>query len=158
MPQKPIAFLSYVHFDDQHENGRLTQFRERLSAEMRIQSGNEFIIFQDRDDIAWGQLWKERIEESLDEVTFLIPIITPSYFKSPTCRFELERFLEREKKLNRNDLILPVYYVDCPVLNEETKRSSDKLAEVVAARQYVDWRELRFEAFTSPQAGLTMSS
>lgn len=157
MPTRPIAFLSYVHFDDQHENGRLTQFRERLSAEMRIQTGEEFIIFQDRNDIAWGQLWKERIEESLDEVTFLIPIITPSYFKSEMCRFELERFLEREKKLNHNDLILPVYYVDCPALNDSAKRQCDRLIDIIAARQYIDWRELRFEPFTSPQAGKTLA-
>ncbi|MCH7999707.1 MAG: TIR domain-containing protein, partial [Chloroflexi bacterium] len=149
----PIAFMSYVRFEDEHADGRLTEFRERLSAEVRVQTGEEFIIFQDRNDIKWGQNWKERIEESLDKVTFLIPIITPSFFNSPPCRGELEKFLEREKKLRRNDLILPVYYVDCPLLNEEAKRATDELAEVVAVRQYADWRPLRFEYFTSPQVG-----
>jgi parallel beta-helix repeat protein len=151
--QQPIAFMSYVHFVDQHERGRLTDFRERLSGEVQLRTGSEFPIFQDRKDIAWGQQWRERINESLDAVTFLIPILTASFFKSEPCRNELNRFLDREKQLNRNDLILPVYYVDSAVLNEAGKRDADPLAKVIADRQYVDWRELRFEPFTSPQAG-----
>jgi len=154
---QPIAFMSYVRLDDEHERGRLTQFRERLSAEVRMQTGEEFPIFQDREDIHWGENWKERIEESLDEVTFLIPIITPGFFKSRPCRGEVERFLEREKTLNRNDLILAVYYVDCPLLSDAKKRAKDELAQVIAERHYADWRELRFELFTSPQVGKTFA-
>jgi parallel beta-helix repeat protein len=145
--------MSYVHFVDQHESGRLTDFCKRLSGEVQLQTGLEFPIFQDRKDIAWGQQWRERINESLDAVTFLIPILTASFFKSEPCRTELKRFLDREKQLNRNDLILPVYYVDSVALNEATKRDADPLAKVIADRQYVDWRELRFEPFTSPQVG-----
>lgn len=153
----PLAFMSYVRFDDQHENGRLTEFRNRLSGEIRMQTGIDFSIFQDRNDIQWGQNWKERIEDSLDEVTFLIPIITPSFFNSAACRAEFERFLSREKKLRRNDLILPVYYVGSPVLDEESKRAKDNLAQEIANHQYADWRELRFEPFTSPQVGKTLA-
>jgi parallel beta-helix repeat protein len=153
MSQHPVAFMSYVRFDDEHENGRLTEFCKRLSGEVRMQTGERFHIFQDRNDIAWGQQWKHCLENSLDVVTFLIPIITPGFFKSLACRGELERFLEREKALGRDDLILPVYYVNCQILNNEAKREADPLAKVVASRQHTDWRELRFERFTSPQAG-----
>jgi TIR domain len=150
MSQNPIAFLSYVRFDDQHEEGRITEFCQRLSHEVQVQTGEEFHIFQDQNDITWGQQWQERINESLDEATFLIPILTPSFFRRDACRGELERFLDREKQLKRNDLILPVYYVDCPLLNDSSKRDADLLAKVIASRQRVDWRELRFEPFTSP--------
>lgn len=112
MKQNPIAFMSYVRQDDRHENGQLTQFRERLSGEVQIQTGEAFDIFQDRNDISWGQQWKQRINESLEMAIFLIPVITPAFFKSPACREELENFLQREKKLGRADLILPVHYVD----------------------------------------------
>jgi F-box protein 11 len=152
-----MAFLSYVRFEDQHNDGRLSEFRERLSTEVRAQTGDEFPIFQDRNDIKWGQNWQERIEESVDRVTFLIPIITPSFFNSPPCRSELERFLEREKQLKRNDLILPVYYIDTPVLNIKERRAKDELAKIIAARQFADWRELRFEPFTSPIVGKTLA-
>lgn len=147
----PAAFLSYTHLDDEY--GHVSTLRDRLSTEVKMQIGVEFPIFQDRNDIKWGQNWKQRLEESLDAVTFLIPIITPSFFNSPYCRDELQRFLEREKELERGDLILPVYFVDTPLLNEEELRAEDELAQIIATRQYADWRELRFEPFTNPQVG-----
>ena len=52
MKRKPAAFMSYVHSDDKY--GHLTKFRERLSDEVRVQTGEEFPIFQDRKDIQWG--------------------------------------------------------------------------------------------------------
>jgi F-box protein 11 len=147
--------MSYVHSDDVDE--RLTELRERLSKETHIQTGEPFEIFQDRNAILWGQNWKERIDESIDEVTFLIPIITPSFFNSPSCREELERFLGREQELDRDDLVLPIYYVDTPLINEDAQRARDPLAQVIASRQYADWRELRHEPFTSPQVGKTLA-
>jgi hypothetical protein len=51
------------------ENGRITEFCKRLSGEVQLQTGEEFSIFQDRNNIAWGQQWQERINESLDVVT-----------------------------------------------------------------------------------------
>lgn len=151
MSRTPLAFMSYVNLDDQHEQGRLTQFRERLSGEVRMQTGEPFDIFQDRQDIAWGQQWQERLDSSLAAVTFLLPIITPAFFKSDACRDELERFLKREKELGRGDLILPVYYVNCPVLSDKVKLELDPLAKIIAARQYADWRPLRFKPFDSEQ-------
>ncbi|WP_417916038.1 right-handed parallel beta-helix repeat-containing protein [Candidatus Electronema sp. JC] len=151
MSRTALAFMSYVNEDDRHDNGWMTQFRERLSGEVRMHTGEPFDIFQDRKDIAWGQQWQDRINQSLDAVTFLIPILTPAFFKSAACRDELERFLKREETLGRSDLILPVYYVNCPVLQDKAKREQDELAKTIAARQYADWRDLRFEDFTSPQ-------
>lgn len=153
--QGPAAFLSYVHEDD--KDGRITALRERLCDEVQMQVGTEFPIFQDRKDILWGDNWRARIEGSLDEVTFLIPVITPRFFNSRHCRAELQRFLEREKQLGRNDLILPIYFVDTPHLNDEEERAADDLAEVIASRQYADWRELRLEHQTNPQVARTLA-
>ena len=150
MSTQAAAFMSYVRFVDQHDDGQLTQFRERLAAEVRVQTGEEFPIFQDRNDIDWGQNWQARIDETLDEVTLLLVIITPSFFRSPACRDEVERFLARERELGRQDLILPVYYVSTPELDDPEQRDADELAGVLASRQFADWRELRFEPFTSP--------
>jgi F-box protein 11 len=147
----PLAFLSYVNLDDQHEQGRLTQFRERLSGEVRMQTGESFDIFQDRKHIVWGQPWQERLDSSLAAVTFLLPIITPAFFKSDACRAELERFLKREKELGRGDLILPIYYVNCLILEDKEELKHDPLAQIIAARQYEDWRDLRYEEFSSQQ-------
>jgi F-box protein 11 len=149
----PLAFLSYAHSDDSHENGKLLIFAERLSGEVRMQWGAEFPIFIDREDLKWGQEWKRRLDESLDGVTLLIPILTPGYFKSESCRNELRRFLKREEHLGRKDLILPVYYVRSPALEDEAKRAADELAQVLHERQYKNWRHLRHEPWTTPEVG-----
>ncbi len=153
MAQPPLAFLSYAHFDDAHENGKIRTFAERLSGEIQLQWGEEFPIFIDRNDLKWGQEWKARIDQSLNGVTFLITILTPGYFKSEWCRKEFYRFVEREKSLDRTDLILPVYYVRCPVLEQDTLRAQDQLAQTLSERQYKDWRHLRHEPWTTPEIG-----
>jgi F-box protein 11 len=152
MPE-PIAFLGYTRFDNAHDEDRIAQFCERLSGEVKMQTGCPFPIFRDKKDIKWGQRWRERIEESLDEAVFLIPILTPSYFQSQPCREEHERFLEREKKLGRNDLILPVYYIECDELEDPAIRESNPWAKDISERQYEDWRSLRWEPRTSPIIG-----
>jgi hypothetical protein len=128
---KPKAFFSYAHRDDQ--NGRLTKLRERLSTEVSVQTGEEFEIFQDRLSILWGQDWKERIETLLNEVIFLIPVITPRFFNSQSCRDEPRQFLKREKKLGRNDLVLPIYYVDSSLVADDNKRNTDESAQAISA-------------------------
>lgn len=155
--QQPLAFMSYVHADDKHDNGRLSEFRERLAAELRMQTGAEFPIFQDRNDILWGNNWKERVEQGLESVTFLIPILTPSYFRSHACRDEFTQFITREQALGRNDLILPLYYVEVDLFSDPEKRKQDEMATVLAERQFADWREFRFEPWTSPEVGRALA-
>jgi F-box protein 11 len=150
VPGGAAAFMSYVRSDDAHDDGQLSQFRERLAAEVRAQTGEEFAIFQDRNDIAWGQNWQQRIDEALDAVTLLLVIITPSLFRSPPCRAEFQRFVDRERALGRADLILPVYYIGAREMDDPELREADGMAAVLGSRQFADWRELRFEPFTSP--------
>ena len=152
MSNNSIGFMSYVRADDEHDAGYLTEFRERLSGEVRAQTGRRFDIFQDRNDIAWGQSWRERIRDCIESVNFLICIITPSFFCSQACREEFERFVRLEQAVGRNDLILPVYYIDSPLLNDEAQHGTDSVASLLAMRNYVDWRELRFEQLSSAPA------
>ncbi len=152
---KPGAFMCYARINDR--DSTLTKLRKNLSDEVEEYIGEKFPIFQDVEDITWGEDWKERIDESLSEVTFFIPIITPSFFKSDYCCDELNRFLDREKKLGRNDLVLPIYYIETPLLEMESEREiSDRdsdserviktLAQIINDRQRpscADWRKLR---------------
>jgi hypothetical protein len=150
MSGEPAAFMSYVRFNDQHDDGLLSQFRERLAAEVRAQTGEEFAIFQDRNDIAWGENWQQRIDEALDAVTLLVVIVTPSLFRSRAYRAEFQKFLDRERTLGGADLILPVYYIGTRQMDDPGVREADEMARELASRQFADWRELRFEPFTSP--------
>jgi F-box protein 11 len=123
-----------------------------------MQTGEEFSIFQDRTDIPWGQNWRRCIDGTLDTSAFLIPIITPGFFKSGPCRDEFMQFRDRERQLGREDLIFPIYYVGCPLLDDEVKREADEIARTVVARNWTDWRELRFEPLRSPQIGKLLAS
>lgn len=143
------AFMSYAQFDDLHHNGDLTSFREILSREVQAQTGQEFPIFQDRLDISWGENWRARIEQALEATTFLIPIITPSFFRSSYCREEIEKFARRERDLGRDDLILPIYFMECPSLMENHDASTAE--GIIASRQMIDWRKLRFKNPESPK-------
>jgi formylglycine-generating enzyme required for sulfatase activity len=153
----PDALMSYTRFDDQHNGARLTDFRTRLSGEVRAYTGRPFHIFQDTEDIKWGEQFAERIDEALAAITFFIPILTPSFFNSTFCRYELEEFLAREQELGRSDLVLPVYYIEVAALEDKHLRNDDPLAQTLAARQRVDWRELRFESFDAPQVRRTLA-
>jgi cobaltochelatase CobT len=146
--RRPIAFLSYVRDDDDHDLGGITKLRQRLEGEVKVQTGKPFEIFQDRNDIRWGQFWEERIVKSLSDVTFLIPIITPSFFVSPACRSEFDTFVRMENTLGVTRLILPLYHVSCDAI--EQPKQSDPIVQAIKQRQWTDWRPLRFEPYDKP--------
>lgn len=146
----PAAFLSYAHVDNERDKQYITKLGEMLQGEVRARTApHDFVIFQDWRDIRWGQQWKERIGQTIDSANFLIPILSPSFFASPECRQEVELFLKRENALNRNDLILPIYYIDHPPLNTATAAQHDPLAQLFNARQRTDWRKLRLKPLDS---------
>ena len=123
--RKPRAFLSYVRVVDKHEGGAISLLRERLEGELQVLTGEAFPIFQDWQDIGWGQDWRRRLAEALDEVVFLVPLLTEGYFRSAACQEELELFAARERKLARDDLILPCSIRHAHPLNgARTNRSS----------------------------------
>ena len=151
MSSKPDAFLSYTRFDD--EDGEIAAFRQRLSRTVRQVSGEHFNIFQDVDDetgIVLGERWKDKLDEMLDRARFFIPILTPSFFRSEPCRQELRTFLDLERRVGRRDLVLPIYWISCPVLEEGHLKARDELAQEIDERQRWDWRELIFEDLMSP--------
>jgi len=154
---RPVAFMCYARFDDEHDDGQLTQFRRRLAAEMRAQTGHDFTIFQDREDIAWGENWSDVIDGALETVALLLVIITPGLFRSEASRTEISRFLQRERQLGRSDLILPVYYITAREIEAPPAQRTDPLAKLLSSRQYVDWRNMRFEPVTSPLALRTIA-
>lgn len=141
-----MAFLSYAHRDNDNDGNRITHLREALEKAVEIQAGQPFPIFQDRGGIPWGRAWREQVDEALDGSTFLIPILTPSFFRSEECTREAERFLDREEQLGRTNLILPIYYLRCREM--EGQVPSD-LATRLRTRQWVDWRQTRLHQIES---------
>lgn len=108
----PHAFLSYTRIDDEFHGGSITELRKLLELGVRVVTGDrEFTIFQDVEGIELGQQWQKRIAQTIGTSTFLIPVMTPLFFRSEPCRDEVEKFLAHERSLARDDLVLPIYYV-----------------------------------------------
>jgi formylglycine-generating enzyme required for sulfatase activity len=143
----PDAFLSYTRFDDRHDGGAISEFCRRLASAVQTVTGIPFEIFQDVGGIGIGEHWPGELDRMLDEARFFIPMLTPSYFTSKPCRDELEKFLRAEAERERHDLVLPIYYIESEVLEDEDLRAADLLASTLHERQRRDWRELRFEPF-----------
>jgi HEAT repeat protein len=142
-------FMSYAHHDD--NDGRLTRFRDRLLDELHAQTGRHIAIFKDDDDISLGERWRDRLNTGLATSTFLLPIVTPSFLTSTYCRDEVETFLAHQQELARNDLVLPIYYIDCQeFLNLETDREATATLRAVLDSQYFNWRELRLRKPSDP--------
>ena len=152
----PDAFLSYTRFDDRR--GDIRRFCEHLEDAVREVTGEPFEIFQDVDDIEVGERWSDKLDEMLAETRFFIPILTPSYFNSAACRDELQKFLRAEEKAGRRDLILPIYYIRCPVLEDKELRRADDLATAIHQRQRWEWRELRHYSFRSRNVRLKIEA
>ncbi len=127
--------------DDEYFGGAITSLRRLLELGVQVVTGDRtFNILQDVDGIEFGQNWKKRLTEAISTSKFLIPIITPLFFKSDPCRDELKHFIEHEKNLGRDDLILPIYFVTAPVLERPDLLRDDVLAFEIGSRQRYDWR------------------
>lgn len=156
MAGKVCAFWSYTRFDDECEDGRISRLRIDLERRLGQMTGNrEFRIFQDRKDIGWGKPWQEVIRSGLADSIVLFPIITPLFFSSDACLEELESFHQLEKESGRNDLILPLYYLDSDVVDDKAvlAAADERVRRAVALihqRNYENWRPLRHEMETDP--------
>jgi hypothetical protein len=138
---RPAAFLSYTRLDDEFFGGAITSLRRLLELGVQVVTGDRtFDIFQDVDGIELGQKWQERLNEAISTATFLIPIVTPLFLKSDPCRDELKRFVEHERDLGRDDLILPIYFVTVPQLERPELLKDDPIASEIGSRQRYDWR------------------
>lgn len=141
-PDRPQAFLSYTHDDNDFLDEAISRLRVDIEKAVPFVSGQNFKIFQDADGIGFGQYWLDRLEEALRQARFFIPVITPSYFGSEACRSEAFRFMKYEASAGRNDLILPIYLQTTPFIDDQERQSEDKLATCLASRQHRDWRKL----------------
>lgn len=149
MTKKPLVFISYAQFDNDFEGGALSRFRHMLSRTLQFVSGGEIAVFQEDADVELGQRIEERMSQSLNEVMVLVPVLTPSFFKDEGCKKVLTRFLERERQLERNDLVLGVLYQQVPGLDTTTK-PDDPLLRDLAQRRMLDWQPLRGKEFSDP--------
>jgi TPR repeat protein len=151
-----VGFFSYSREDDEDSGGKLSKLRERIQAELRGQLGRtkrDFRLWQDKDAIAHGELWEDRIRTAIFESVFFIPIITPTAVRSYHCKFEFDSFLAREKELGRSNLVFPILYISVPALTGDRWRQ-DPLLAIIGSRQYEQWQNLRHLDASSTEVAL----
>lgn len=136
------GFWSYVHKDDETEGGRISRLARDVVAQYELMTGDSIELFLDKDQIEWGENWRQRIDASLSSVAFFIPVLTPRYFLSAECRRELQFFARHATALGIKELVLSLLYVDVPRLNDDPP--TDDLVALVNTFQREDWTGLRF--------------
>jgi hypothetical protein len=134
------GFWSYAHEDDKLDGGNILQLSRLIMEEYNLLSGEPLKLFVDHNDVTWGQQWRERIDSSLTETTFFIPIITPRYFRRAECRREMLEFAAKAKMLGVEELLLPILYIEVSDLSLD---NPDEAIALVARTQYVDWHTNR---------------
>ena len=143
-PPNPLpspVFPGHTQIDKGYFGGAPSSLRKSLEQGVQVVTGERnFDIFQDIDGIEFGQQWQQILDKAITGTRLLMPIVTPLFFSSPGCRDELQKFLDHEKSLGRDDMILPVYYVTAPVLERQNLLDKDPLAQAIAKRQRYDWR------------------
>ncbi len=81
-----LGFWSYVHANDEVDMGRVTQLAIDIVGHYRAITGESIRLFLDRDDLHWGDQWREQVAEALSNVAFFIPVVTPRYFQRVESR------------------------------------------------------------------------
>lgn len=143
------GFWSYVHSDDDAEGHRVVKLARDIAAQFEMITDEPIRLFLDKNDLEWGVDWDKKIHTSIANVAFFIPVLTPRYFSSASCRTELSSFARVADKLGVKQLLLPLLYVDVPALHVE--EPTDPLVQLVGTYQWVDWTDLRFASRKSPR-------
>lgn len=134
------AFLSYAHEDNEREGGRILHLADLIRREFESLTGATIQIFTDSAEILWGQDFRARLSESIQETTFFIPVLSPTYFMRDECRSELRQFVTSASSLGLEQLLLSIRYFQVPDLREG---SSDELKDIAARMQFEPWDSYR---------------
>ena len=141
MGSKPtIIFYSYRRSDDENAKGLFSKIRDELEQRLRLRLNEDVVVFQDTAKISVGQDWEQRIDSAVREAACIVPVITPNFFESKYCRYELEQSFKKEQEGEAFGRILPILLFD---FDDYSKNSSDQLIAKTAARQHVDWTGLQ---------------
>lgn len=135
-------FWSYAHSDDVSDRGRVTLLANHLADEIRVVSGLELDLFLDREGITWGDQWRARIDAALASSTFLVSVLTPTYFKRVECRKEFVDFYSQAESRGLHKLLLPLAYADVPGFGSD---NPDEVIAIASRYQYEDWTLLRLK-------------
>jgi hypothetical protein len=147
------CFMSYRSADNDAYREVVDQLKSDLSGRFEAETGRGLKIFVDRDDIGWGEDWRQKIFDSIKRATFLIPIITMRYFESDACREEFMAFYEDARRIGVTDLIMPIVLAGGSRIAPDSPREEMR---IVHGLQHVSIEEAFIEGFGSPEWNKTI--
>ena len=148
-------FWSYARRDDRPPLKKVSSLRGAFNIVLSQVLGKDCEIYFDRLSLSWGVVWRKEIERLIKESDCFVAIVTPSYFNSRMCIFELQMACAEGKK------ILPIYFRACKELKStfkedgvesEINKNLNKASLRISDIQMKDFRELRNEKLDSREA------
>jgi hypothetical protein len=145
-------FWSYARLDDQEPARKVSKLRKAFETSLSQTVGRKCDVYYDKLALKWGVKWRDGIEELVKKSVGFVAIVTPSYFNSRMCIFELDIAVTAGKR------ILPIYFRTCKELKStfkedgleaEINKKLNSASVVLDATQMRDFRELRNEKLDS---------
>lgn len=139
-------FWSYARRDDASPSRKVFNLKQTFEIILSQTLGDDCEIFFDKVSLKWGVQWQKDIDVFIKGSDFFVAIITPSFFKSKMCIYELQQAKENGIK------ILPIYFRTCKAYKstfKEDGRDSDanKILNAVSLNlseiQRFDFRDFR---------------
>lgn len=137
------CFWSYSHADEENDHRIITLFEDVCKKFGAITGEEVGSYFVDKQSIDWGEEWKTKIVDNINNLPFFIPILTPRYFKRPECIAELKTFMRKAEQQQSSELLLPILFIDVPEFQDSN--CSDDLINQLKKIHYENWTDLRFE-------------
>jgi len=106
-------FWSYARRDDRPPLKKVSNLRSAFETVLSQVLGKDCEVYFDSISLNWGVEWRKEIEGLIKGSDGYVAIVTPSYFNSRMCIFELQIASEADKK------ILPIYFRNCKVRGNE---------------------------------------
>lgn len=145
-------FWSYARRDNSHPKYKITKLKEAFETVLSQVTGKDCEVYFDQISLGWGVEWKKEIDRLIEQSDALVAVVSPSYFNSRMCMYELKKAKDSGKR------ILPLYYRTCKTFRSTFKEdgvdaeSNKKLNEAslsISEIQIKDFRALRNEKVTS---------
>jgi hypothetical protein len=142
---RPVVCLSYAYPDN--KDLFVSQLADRLGRELQVQFGEPINVIWDEHRLRPDAKWSEEAGKWLQLASFLVPVVSPSYFRSDVCRKDFEVFLEREQRTGRT-LIFPVRFVATGESEDSAAQSQPAWVQGLRRHKVFDLRLYRFDLDT----------
>jgi DivIVA domain-containing protein len=143
----PAAFLSYADPDDTFANGTITALGVALRAETRLQNDRRPVdVYIGRYDPGRDAAWAAHIDDETAPAV-LVPVLSPLFLADSQCLRDLRAFTARERRLDRDDLVVPLIWTEPP--QPPPGAEPDPVVTALLERPYLDLRELAAAPVTS---------